>query len=194
VIFYSTAIIRAYPDGSVVLDSGGWHDSRTTREAFQHWGFYILSVLHGAHSQPALSAGPAFAGPRVPFEDGMRLIASGPGYRNTVQHVLHPEYTPKPFFSRVADRAQRKAFRDDPLIKEFRAALPVLHAALAAMPSHEFRELVWQHIPTDIASTLRCPDLWPTIIARRYADTPEHTWEAIYAAATAPMTMLVEVQ
>lgn len=38
VMFHNTRIIRAYPDGTVMLDSAGWSDSPTTRAAFASHG------------------------------------------------------------------------------------------------------------------------------------------------------------
>lgn len=195
VVFHATDIICAYPDGSVTLNAARWDASPTTRDAFAHWGFYLRSVRHGGHAQTTLGSSPAYAGPTVPFENGLKLMATGPGQHKVVQHRLHPDYKPKPFMARVADRVRRKAFRDHPTTKEFRSALPVLHAALTAMPSPEFRELKWQriHIHGTLDIAIQNPANWPAIIARHYTDTPEGTWTAICTAATAHMTMLVEV-
>jgi hypothetical protein len=193
VVFHSTHIIRAYPDGSVVLSANGWHSSPTTRDAFAHYGFRITTIRHGSHSQSALCTWGAYSGPAVPFDDGLSLAAYGNSYYGMPPHRLHPEYTPKPFMARVADKAERKEFREDPDVRAFRQALPLLHAAVSAMSSPEIRELGWGLQPRRLSAACDVHENWPRIVARFLRGTPAETWAAYYAEATKSMTCLEEV-
>lgn len=43
---YATNVVRFYPDGSVILDTGGWN-TRTTQIRFRACGFYLsASEIH----------------------------------------------------------------------------------------------------------------------------------------------------
>jgi hypothetical protein len=189
--FHSTDIIRAYPDGSLTLDANGWDASPTTRDAYAGWGIYLGSVRHGSHRQTALRPSRTYDGRMVPFEDGMRLqYDSVKG-----SYYLHPDYTPRPFMTRVADRAERSEFRTDPDVQAFRAALPVLHAAVTAMPLPERNTLRWElnMIKRDLHRACWTHSKWPAIVASYWRETPAETWAAYYEDATRSMTKLEEV-
>jgi hypothetical protein len=183
--FHNTDIIRAYPDGTIVLDSNGWDASLTTRDAYAHWGFYLRSARHGSHTQTALCSGSWYTGPTVPFYDGLTLDAD--------RHLASER---KPFMARVADRDERREFRTDPDVVAFRQALPLLHAAVTAMPPVERLHLRhYNHINgRRIADACYPHENWPALVAMHYQDTPAETWRAYYAEATRGMTTLVEVQ
>ena len=193
--FHFTDIIRAYPDGRIILDSNGWHSSPTTREAYAHYGFWLASRRYGGYSQTALVTSRAYSGPTVPFEDGMLLIADGNSNYGTPTHKLHPDYKPKPFTTRVADKEARKEFRNDEDVKAFRAALPVLHAGVAAMPHRVRVELSYSRPSVRHHPSQACDvhDNWPVIVAKWFRDTPAETWAAYYAEATKGMTKLEEI-
>jgi hypothetical protein len=190
VVFHSTHIIRAYPDGSVVLSANGWGSSPTTREAFAHYGFRLATIRHGSYRQSALCTWGAYSGPAVPWEDGIRLVSG-----DTWHYRLDPTYKPKPFLTRVADKETRKEWRTDPDVQAFRAALPVLHAALSAMPYVERSALSWTRPSVRQRPTSACDvhENWPVIVAVYYRDTPAETWGAYYADATKGMTCVEEV-
>jgi hypothetical protein len=185
VLFHSTEIITAYPDGTVVLDSGGWHTSPTTREAFAHFSYYLHSARHGANSQTALYRSRRYAGPVTPFYDGMTIAPDGT--------LATPA---KPFMARVADREERKEWRTDPDVVAFRAALPVLHAAVSAMPMAERQRLRLRYSINSRRISDACypHENWPALVAMHYRGTPAETWAAYAAEATRTMTKLVEVQ
>jgi hypothetical protein len=189
--FHSTDIIRAYPDGSLVLDANGWDASPTTRDAYAIWGLYLGSVRHGSHRQMALRPCRTYGGPMVPFEDGMRLQ-----YDSVMaSYYLHPEYTPRPFMTRVADKDERREFRTDEDVVAFRQALPLLHAAVTAMPLPERNTLRWELrcMPRDLHRVCESHSKWPAIVAAYWRTTPSETWSAYYAEATRGMTKLEEV-
>jgi hypothetical protein len=182
--FHNTDIIRAYPDGTIVLDSNGWDASPTTRDAYAHWGFYLRSARHGSHTQTALCSGSWYTGPTVPFYDGLTLDAD--------RHLASER---KPFMARVADRAERREFRTDEDVQAFRAALPVLHAAVTAMPLPERTNLRWQLdvVKRDLHRACWTHSKWPAIVASYWRETPSETWAAYYEDATRSMTKLEEV-
>jgi hypothetical protein len=182
VLFHNTHIIRAFPDGTVELDSGGWHTSPTTREAYAHFSFYLHSVRYGTYSQTALTRSRQYAGPTTPFYDGLTLDAEG--------RLTTPA---KPFMARVADREERKEWREDEDVAAFRAALPVLHAAVSAMPMAERQRLRYSINSRRISDACYPHHNWPAIVAMHYRGTPAETWAAYAAEATKNMTKLVEV-
>lgn len=184
VLFHNTEIITARPDGTIELDSGGWHASPTTREAYAHFGIYLCTVRKGAYSQTALTRCRHYTGMTTPFYDGLTLDADG--------CLTTPA---KPFMARVADREERKEWRTDEDVAAFRAALPVLHAAVTAMGPQERQRLRYNnHINSRRISDACYPHHnWPAIVAMHYRATPAETWAAYAAEATRTMTKLVEV-
>jgi hypothetical protein len=184
VLFHSTEIIIARPDGTVELDSGGWHASPTTRDAYAHFSFYLRSERRGTYSQTALTRSRRYSGPTTPFYDGLTLNPDGT--------LATPA---KPFMQRIADREERREWRDDDDVRAFRAALPVLHAAVSAMSPPERNRLKYNnHINSRRISDACYPhDNWPAIVAMHYRGTPAETWAAYAAEATEGMTKLVEV-
>lgn len=177
ITFHAAHIIRAYPDGSIMLDTNGWHDSPATREAMggslylcgdQYRG-WLSSVRLGGYSQTALRL--HNGSPTYRYYDGMKLDAAG---------RLLTEI--KPFSKRVADREEREEFRKD--AAEFRAVLPVLHATT---PYGE-----WRYVDR-LTRAIHNPEKWPDIVALYRKETPQETWRAIYSAATEHMTTLIDV-
>jgi len=182
--FHNTDIIRAYPDGTIVLDSNGWDASPTTRDAYAHHSFHLRSVRHGSHTQTALYSGTWYAGPVVPFYDGLTLDAD---------RRLASER--KPFMARVADKEERREFRTDEDVQAFRQALPLLHAAVTAMPLPERTNLRWElnAVKRDLHRACWTHSKWPAIVASYWRETPAETWAAYYEDATRSMTKLEEV-
>lgn len=169
IVFHATHIIRAYPDGRLVLDTNGWSEHPTTKAAVsdslricghQYRG-YLHAVRHGGYSQTAFR--------NLRFYDGMELDVTG--------RVTTPL---KPFSKRVADREARAEFRAD--TADFRAMLPVLHATTTPRRT-------WPDPRRDFDN----PKKWADIVAHYWRPTHQETWRAIYADATSSMTMFVDV-
>lgn len=182
VLFHNTRIIRAYPDGTVMLDSAGWDGSPTTRDAFGYYGYWLRSHRVGSYAQTVLCPSRRYLGPRVRFYDGMTL---GPDWRLTSPS--------RPLMRRVADRATRKEWREDADVMAFRAALPVLHAAVGAMEPRATAQLRYSLDFRRISSACDRHENWPAIVARYYRDTPAETWAAFSADAVKDMTVDEEV-
>lgn len=186
--FHYTDIITAYPDGTITLDTRGWHPSPTTRAALNQafnvckLPFYIGGSRRGGLSQTTLYITAPDAKP-LRYYDGMMFDA---------QHKLITE--PKPFQKRVTNRDETREFREE--AKQFRALLPILHAGCDWQKARDFkysgRALHMQHRPEDIF-TRYDESAYPDIVAAFYADTWQETWSNLYQAAAQRMKLIVDV-
>jgi hypothetical protein len=194
VIFHHTRILRAYPDGSYVLDTSGWHASPTTREAMSlalgliRVRGYLHTERRGTRAQTALRH--LTTDKHLCYYDGMKF---GP------DHTLLTER--KPFTREQVDRARTKEFRV--AAKPFRETLPLLHATAptgyrldttpeerAAIARAGLRN--WSHMPPyDLRTAIQTPELWPLTVRLFYCETPAKTWAHIYRIASADLTELV---
>jgi len=130
--FHETDIMTAYEDGTFEFDTGGWHESRTTRDALNHClGAFVRRTgvtggwVQSAPSQYRIKQTQIVIGGRsLQFFDGMVFDQDG---------TLHANTPAKPFLKRVADRQERKEWLEDEDTRAFREALPVIHAGVTAM-------------------------------------------------------------
>jgi hypothetical protein len=186
--FHYTDIITAYPDGTISIDTRGWHSSPTTRAALNQafnlckLPFYLSSTRLGNLSQPTLYSTVPNAKP-LRYYDGMMFDA---------QHNLITER--KPFQKRLTNRDETREFRRD--AEAFRAMLPILHAGCdwhkAKAARYDHRAYAMQQRPEDIF-TRYDESAYPDIVAMFYADTWQETWRNLYRAAAQRMKMTVDV-
>lgn len=183
IVMHATDIVRCYADepDTLMLDSNGWHDSPTTREAYWDLGGFRcplaglpridLSTPRTPSPRPDCSR-TAFLGRA--WVDGVRVTHDAPhGWE-------HTELPPIKKF--VADREARKRVANYPPFKEFMQTLPVLLEGAARMPSAAlfgFGQLM--------LSDFDDPANWPGIIRRAiFADrsngstTPEWARRWVY--------------
>lgn len=120
VIMHNTRILTAYED-RFVLDSRGWHDSPTTRDAMNRAlcftplaGSYLHSRIVGGISQTALALRGWNA---VLYYDGMEFDADG--------KLTTPL---KPFMQRRINREESKEFMQEVKDSRFKAMFPLLYA------------------------------------------------------------------
>lgn len=197
VIFHNTFILRISLDGTVMLDSGGWHASPTTRlafmdavSAFTPWHLNMYSQRTGGVSRTVVTLFGGIGGPRqtVNFWDGLTINPDG-----IIANIDEQPRTMK----RIKDKDATREFLTDPDVKAFRAVLPVLHAALGDGPTGDQRLAARQSFYSNHRHLdLWCarPEDWPHIVAHYYRGTPSTTWSAYYAAATNDMTKIVEAR
>ena len=149
---HSTNIVKAYPDGRVVIDTNGWSDSSTTRlrlhEAMGFTGFGALSMrkVMGL-SQPVFRVGIN----KYHYYDGMEFSEDG--------KLLS---APKPFEMRRIDKEESTAFTKDLKLSGFKDMFALLYATATDSPS------VGLVTPHRLADTLTDADRavdWPDIIA-----------------------------
>ena len=186
--FHYTDIITAYPDGTITLDTRGWHSSPTTRAALNQafnvckLPFYIGGRRLGNLSQSTLYSTVPNAKP-LRYYDGMMFDA---------QHNLITER--KPFQKRVTNRDETREFRRE--AAAFRAMLPILHAGCdwqkAIAMRRDGRTYQMRQRPEDIF-TRYDESAYPDIVAAFYADTWQETWRSLYRAATQRMKLTVDV-
>ena len=166
VLFYSTVILDVCPDtGIITLNSGGWIDSPTTREAI-HYALtrYTDHPFSRAHLRRWGGKPTQYTIFGTKFHDGMRIAPDG--------HCLNP----MPFVKQVADRERRKAYRT--LMQEFLHVLPVLYPD--QRPPHNQPTVVnpWAKPPTPrLISQFEAVALDPTVwhlaaadLRRRFPD------------------------
>lgn len=178
---HCTNILVAHVDGTITLDTDGWHMSPTTREtmrtAMREAGLccWMLSKRVGGYSQTAIST----AKGTWRFYDGMKFDAEG----RLLSEV-------KPWTAKVADRAARKARLAK--LKPLLDVLPILHDGLANMDPKD------RPYPLHVSRFREDqPELWPAIVWEYMMTTyVDGTWrdcaKQLKAAAVEPLTMLVD--
>ena len=119
--FWDTDVIRAYPDGRIVLNSGGWYMSSTTRtcinDALRWFGgnkVWLYSDRLYGKTQMVLKV---IGGNRYAYYDGIVLGADG-----AVLSEL------KPFVGKRIDRTASREFRAEMKECGFKDVFPLLHA------------------------------------------------------------------
>lgn len=154
---YGTEILRAYPDGRVVLHCGGWGSALTTRLAMNEAlriTDLVSSVgwMHGVQfrgiSQLALGV--------WRYYDGMELLPSPDGYKPT---------TLRSYRGRRKDKARTKEFREGIRTSGFDALFPMLYAN--ATPEDRTFALDNQrvHVSLKTLTDPRWAEQWPGVVA-----------------------------
>lgn len=184
IVFHHTSILRTSADSpNIVLDSGGWHESPTTREALRD-AVYLATQQRGwwVHTHHENGYANTMIGRHV-FYDGMEFDAQ----MNLVS-------APQPVKAYRAAREANKEFLAR--AKDFRAMLPVLHTAgrhaYNAEEAIKWRDLAYR----EKDRVLRCldnPELWPLLASLYHKDTHQQTWQAIYREATQHNKIVVEL-
>lgn len=188
VVFYTTAILTAFPDGTIRLHTNGWDNSPTTREALtdaiyvatKTRGFYLRSQRYNGLSQTAIGPHRYYDG--MVFDSDMQLVSS-----------------PAPFSAYATDREATKALRD--AAAPLRAMLPILVAAEEANPTSGPAALLWYNIRAGRTDTDKAmhifdnPEHWPAFVSYFYApgDTHQTLWARAYAKLTANMRKVADV-
>jgi len=156
---YNTDIITAHPDGSVLIDTNGYHTHNTTiirlNDALSMFfdgirvQMYKQSIL--SYSQPVLNVG----GKRYSYYDGIVLSETG--------EVLTPL---RAFEMKRVDKAETKALATDLKESGFADAFKVLYAVTSAEDRGEndysLFGVNWQDVLADSDQA----DKWRVIIAR----------------------------
>ena len=149
---YHTQILKAYPDGRVVLNCDGWGTSVTTRLAMNEaltraevGAGYMHSVSYKGVTQLVLG--------QWRYYDGMELAPSPDGYKPT---------TLRSYRGRRVHKGQTKEFREGMKTSGFDALFPILYANATI----EDRPLTLN--PTALHEALTDPSLanqWPGVVA-----------------------------
>lgn len=156
VIMHHTCILRAYEDGSFVLDTQGWHDSPTTREALRVALKFTPLTGHSVYKRKQFGVSQACMtlkdGRVVAFYDGMRFNADGDLTRELV-----------PFQQRRINPKESKEFAQGLKSDGFKAMYPLLYATCKApekgmLPLPDVRHMA------DILTTYYRAPAWSDII------------------------------
>ena len=156
VIMHRTSILQAYEDGAFMLDTAGWHDSPTTKEAMRVAlrftplsGRYIYSRRVFGKSQLCISLKD---GRVVKYYDGMKFDVDG-----TLT-------TPLETFERYGiDKQASKQFADDIKASGFKAMFPLLYAACKA-PDSGITHVPNHYHLSETFTTAHLAPSWPEII------------------------------
>lgn len=194
VVFHYTDIIRALPDGTLILRTNGYSQNPTTRAAFSRavlsftpWRMQLTTITLNGYTNICLS-GSCLDKP-VAFEEGM---------------IIRPDGTIDNFGAKLyryeADRAARKAWRNDPQHKAFRELLPILFEGAKASATQE----TWRRVARCNFGSIHCrlealqdSENWPDLIqwlAHQYnpCDYKQAWREAFEVPATRQMRIVVE--
>lgn len=152
VIRWRTEILRAYPDGRVVLNCDGWGPQPTTKEAMNYALYsagmavgWLHGVRHKGVSQLALG--------QWRYYDGMALMPSPDGYKPTALRA---------FQGRRKDKSQTQEFREGMKASGFNALFPMLYANATS------EDRPFSLNPNALHETLTDPSLaylWPGAVA-----------------------------
>lgn len=178
VTFHNTRILIVDSrDRTITLNSGGWHDSTTTREAMSdalrrigHAGYMYTCNHNGLRQTELVIPGSG----RYAFYDGMR-------FDETMQLVSER----RPFMKYVADREARKAVLER--YAEFRSVLPVLVAACPGKRHFLVGGL------NQLSTALDDPGRWPDVVAYYYSPDHKVVWNRIYRELTDDLRVEVPV-
>jgi hypothetical protein len=154
VIMHHTCILRAYEDGSFMLDTQGWHDSPTTREALRVALRFTPLTGHRVYKRKQFGVSQACMtlkdGRVVAFYDGMRFNADGDLTTDLI-----------PFQQRRINPKESKEFAQGLKDSGFTAMYPLLYATCTApemLPLPDTR-----HMADILTTDYRAP-AWPEII------------------------------
>ena len=184
VVFHQTRILRAFDDGSIMLDSAGWHESPTTRAALEHaltlagYKGWLASDNRNGFRNTVLRFLTNAWWETVGWNDGITINPDGE-ITNVGQIMMYR-----------ADKEARKAWRES--AQEFKAVLPVLFAALEGEP-----RMNWAPHPGGrMADAVLDPAKWPALVRYiAYASrTYDHAaaWAWLDQQVTGPMRDAVE--
>lgn len=173
IIFHHTSILRVSEDSpNIVLDSAGWHESPTTREALRY-AVYLATgqrVWFGTRRENGYAQ--TAVGGKWVFYDGMEF--------DPEMNLVSP---PKPFKAYRADREANKALLE--LAKPYRGILPVLHTACPTIGYDANARTTWYSLGRTeadrIEAALQMPEHWPLMTQLYWRETHKLTWQAIYA-------------
>jgi hypothetical protein len=187
---HNADLLTAYEDGRIMLNTRGWHDSRTTRdcmnEALCFFGMGCMgSVRYRGYSQTGIRMN----GKTYRYYDGMEFSAEG---------ALLSEA--KVFTAKLTDREETAEFRADIKESGFADVFPVLYAA-ATVPEQSW----YGHPAKKVMTSDFHANNWPTLIAitkypgygYRSRNQPKYeshkdALRALIASITKNMTKLVD--
>ena len=156
VIMHGTSILRAYEDGSFMLDTAGWYASPTTKQAV--WAALKFTPLtgHGIYSKKVFGKSQLCIslkdGRVVKYYDGMKFDADG---------VL---ITPLEVFERYGiNKQETKEFADGIKSSGFKAMYPLLYASCKA-PDSGWTQALDLRTLVDIMTTDYRSPAWSEII------------------------------
>ena len=155
---FGTDLLKAHPDGSVVIDTGGWYDRPTTilrlNEALGFFEgvsvrMFKQSIL--SYSQPVLRVN----GKQYSYYDGIILNEQG----EIITEL-------RAFEMKRIDKAESKEFADDLTESGFKDAFPLLYAVSTPEEIEQNNyALFGENIPKMLADSTQA-DKWKLLIAR----------------------------
>jgi len=160
--FHRTDIVRAYPDGRVMIDCNGWVDSITTMTAVRDANKFLSFTLSiGSRSVMSLNQMVVMrGGETILYYDGITFDGEG--------NVITPL---RPFEARRIDKAESKEFMDGLQASGFKDMYKILYATV--QPPEGTLGVYTPRRLSDILTDPETASAWPDIIAKyKY----EHRW------------------
>jgi len=164
VMCHKTPILTVYPDGTITLNTNGWHTN------------YTRDTLNAALR---LTRTPAYVHSRKLFGLNQWCITTSPTpaqpthttyafYDNlTLSPDTHQPINPRPFNARRIDTTQSRPFATSS--REFFQTLPLLYDATPTPSRHEAAQAYYtnrMYDPTTLRRALTSqPELWPAVAA-----------------------------
>ena len=197
--FHHCDLLRASPDGSIVLRTGGYSDSKTTREAFRYalraftpWRACLKTRTLNGYGQTVLQGHTIAGGPRSEIAWTCGTTISPDGVVDN--HGAH-------IYRYVADTPARKAWANNPMVREFKSVLPLLFSAHPSRPEYSdyvnarYRSLHQVVGSRRLSDAIMHPECWPDLIVVLRYDYPNHeaAWKAMRAMATEYMRNTIAI-
>lgn len=208
--FWNTDVIRAYPDGRIVLNCGGWYMSPTTKtcvnDALRWFGGNIAWLYSDRLYGKTQTVLKVIGGNRYAYYDGIVLGANG---------AVLSEI--KPFAGKRIDRSESKALYEDMKECGFTDVFTMLHsvaeknstASRHSMDPDNSVQYADAHRMRDIITMTNHADKWPDVIQRfsfehgynwntRVYDWQkiprQQAWDRLMAFVKRPMYDTVEIK
>ena len=157
ICMYNTNILTAYPDGSIVINLGGWSDRPTTRETinnalhkYRRGLTYIYLSSRNVFGRSQLCA--YIAGTTFVYYGGMTIDADG---KLTSEH--------KPFMAHRIDKAETKELAGDVKASGLKDMFPLLYETCS--PDGTGPSILPPRILRELLSESYNADRWSELIA-----------------------------
>lgn len=197
--FHHCDLLRASPDGTIVLRTDGYSGSQTTREAFRDalraftpWGACLKTRTLNGYTQTVLLGHTIAESPcsEIAWACGTTISPDGV----VDNHGAH-------IYRYVADLPARKAWANNPMVREFKSVLPLLFSAHTSRPEYSdyvnarYRSLHHVVGSRHLSDAIMHPEYWPDLIVALRYDYPTHeaAWKALRVMATEHMRNTVAI-
>lgn len=191
--FHQCDMLRVKPDGTITLRCDGWADAPTTRAAFSEaihrftpYRLYLRTVQLNGYANIVLAGYTDGKPTQLAWAEGSTISPDGL-LDNHGAHV----------YRWVADTQARRAWVNQPEVKAFRSAFPLLWGAVPPTRDPSSWAAMRDALPRPWYTAAETPELWHYLVQRIKQDVPaaghEQAWAHLYKQATQTMRYKVRV-